>query len=109
MLVVLPGAAEVERNLSREPTRSAMAVKKANGQRVGAVPYGFHLADDGLTLVPNEREQAVIADIRAMRAIGTTLQGIANRLSEQGVPTKTSKSDRWTHQAVARILKRMGL
>ena len=47
MLVVLAGAAEMERNLTRERTRSTMAVKRANGQRVGAVPYGFDLADDG--------------------------------------------------------------
>ena len=31
MLVVLAGAAEMERNLTRERTRSAMAVKRANG------------------------------------------------------------------------------
>ena len=39
MLAVLAGAAEMERNLTRERTRAAMAVKKANGQRVGTVPY----------------------------------------------------------------------
>src|SRR5512134_1385865 len=33
MLVVLAGAAEMERNLTRERTRSALAVKKANGER----------------------------------------------------------------------------
>jgi DNA invertase Pin-like site-specific DNA recombinase len=31
MLVVLAGAAEMERNLTRERTKSAMAVKRANG------------------------------------------------------------------------------
>jgi len=68
MLVVLAGAAEMERNLTRERTRSAMAVKKANGQRAGTVPYGSDLAGDGVTLVPNEFEQMVIHDIKAMRA-----------------------------------------
>ena len=67
MLVVLAGAAEMERNLQRARTRSAMAVKQANGQRVGAVPYGLNVAAEGSTLVPNEAEQAVIGDIRAMR------------------------------------------
>ena len=106
MLVVLAGAAEMERNLTRERTRSAMAVKRANGQRVGAVPYGFDVADDGTTLIPNESEQAVIQDIRAMRSKGLTLERIAEALTERGVHTKTGKSQRWTHQAVARILKR---
>ena len=106
MLVILAGAAEMERNLTRERTRSAMAVKRANGQRVGAVPYGFDLAANGTTLVPNEAEQAVIADIRAMRSKGMTLEAIAKTLTTRDIPTKTGKSTRWTHQAVARILSR---
>lgn len=106
MLVVLAGAAEMERNLTRERTRSALAVKRANGQRVGAVPYGFDLAADGATLVPNEAEQAVIADIKAMRARGMKLKQIAGELTSRRIPTKTGKSPRWTHQAVARILSR---
>ena len=107
MLVILAGAAEMERNLTRERTKSAMAVKRANGQRVGAVPYGFDVAHDGTTLVPNEAEQAVIADIRTMRSKGTTLEAIAKTLTTRNIPTKTGKSSRWTHQAVARILNRM--
>lgn len=106
MLVVLAGAAEMERNLTRERTRSAMAVKRANGQRIGTVPYGFDLAADGASLVPNEIEQAVIAEIRVMRANGMKLEKIAAALTDRGVPTKTGRSERWTHQAVARILCR---
>ena len=106
MLVVLAGAAEMERNLTRERTRSALAVKKSNGQRVGTVPFGHDLAADGVTLAPNEAEQAVIADIRAMRTRGMKLQQIAADLTSRGVATKTGKSATWTHQAVARILKR---
>jgi DNA invertase Pin-like site-specific DNA recombinase len=106
MLVVLAGAAEMERNLTRERTRSAMAVKRANGQRIGRIPYGFDLAADGATLVPNEAEQAVIADIRAMRSAGRTLEQIASSLTRRMIPTKTGQSARWTHQAVARILQR---
>ncbi len=97
----------MERNLTRERTRSAMAVKRANVQRVGAVPYGFDLATNGNTLVANEAEQAVIQDIRAMRSKGRTLAAIAKTLTTRDIPTKTGKSSRWTHQAVARILDRM--
>ena len=106
MLVVLAGAAEMERNLTRERTRSALALKKSNGQRVGTVPFGFDLAGDGMTLTPNESEQAAIADIRAMRARGMKLKQIAGDLTTREVPTKTGRSPRWTHQVVARILKR---
>ena len=107
MLVVLAGAAEMERNLTRERTRSALAVKRANGQRIsGRIPYGYDLAGDGVALIPNESEQAVITDMKAMRSRGMKLQQIAGALTERGVPTKTGKSQRWTHQAVARILAR---
>ena len=80
--------------------------KRANGQRVGAVPYGFDVAEDGTTLVPNASEQVVIRDIQTMRERGMTLERIAEALTQRGVPTETGKSIRWTHQAVARILGR---
>jgi DNA invertase Pin-like site-specific DNA recombinase len=105
MLAVL---AEFERDLVSERTTAALSVMRANGQRVGTVPYGFDLAADGSTLIPNDAEQAVIAEIRAMRAARTTLEAIAEALTARRVPTKTGKSRRWTHQAVARILGRRG-
>lgn len=103
MLAVL---AEFERDLTSERTTAAMALKRSHGQRIGTVPYGFDLADDGRTLVPNEAEQSVIAEIRELRARGATMPKIAAALSERGVPTKTGRSTRWTHQAVGRILTR---
>ncbi|MCH7685426.1 MAG: recombinase family protein [Planctomycetes bacterium] len=106
MLVVLAGAAEMERNLTRERTRSAMAVRRSNGHRIGSIPFGFDLADDGTTLIPNKAEQSVIEDIRLMRSRGRKLQQIADALTERRIPTKTGRSNRWSHQAVARILAR---
>ena len=79
----------MERNHTRERTRSALAVKKSNGQRVGTLPYGHNLSNDGVTLIPNESEQSVIADIRAMRSRGMKLKQIADTLTERGVRTKT--------------------
>ncbi len=104
MLTVLAGAAEMERNLVRERTTAALAVKRATGERVGAIPYGFDLDDDGETLVPNETEQIVLTEIRARRSTGWTLQRIANDLSERGIATKKGRP-RWSHQAVAYMLK----
>jgi hypothetical protein len=47
-----------------------MAFQHGNGQRIGAIPYGYDLAADGATLIPNEAEQAVIADVRSWRSMG---------------------------------------
>lgn len=63
--------------------RSAMTVKKANGQPVGVIPYGLNPADDGTTLVENAAERVVIADIRAMRSASTTLKRIVATLTER--------------------------
>ena len=103
MLAVL---AEFERDLVSERTVAAMQVKRANGQRIGTVPYGFDLADDRTTLAPNESEQAVIEDIQAMRAGGAKLKEIAAALTERGIATKTRKSAKWSHQTIAGILQR---
>ncbi len=46
--------------------------------------------------------------VSAKRALGMKLQEIAANLTTREVPTKTGKSARWTHQSVARILKRTG-
>ena len=80
--------------------------KRSNGQRVGTIQFGFDLADDGATPIPNDSEQAVIADVKTMRARGMKLQKIAETLTGRDVPTKTGKSNKWTHQTVARILSR---
>ena len=103
MLAVL---AEFERDLVSERTIAALAVKRANGQRVGAVPYGFDLAEDGTTLIPNEAEQGIIREIRRMRSRGTTLQAIADELIFRGVATKTQRSSKWSFSAVRSILQR---
>ena len=68
----------------------------------------FVYADPYATLIENAGEQAVIRDIQGMRARGMVLTKIAAELTERRIPTKTGKSDSWTHQAVARILKRDG-
>ncbi len=105
MLTVLAGAAEMERNLTRERTKAALAVKRSRGQRISRTPYGYDLAPDGITLVENEAESAVIADILAMRGRGVSYPKIARALTERGIPTKRGKGQ-WRHETVAGLFKR---
>ena len=102
MLAVL---AEFERDLVSERTTAALAHKRRIGERTGGIPYGYRLADDGVQLVAIGAEQAIIADIRAMRSAGKSYRAIADELTEGGVPTKKGRG-RWSHQAVARIIRR---
>jgi DNA invertase Pin-like site-specific DNA recombinase len=105
VLNVLMSVAQWERETIGERTRDAMAHKRARRERVGSVPFGFDLADDGATLVPNDAEQRVIADIRALRAEGHSLRRITDELTGQGIATKEGNT-RWTHTAIAKILGR---
>ncbi len=105
MLTVLAGAAEMERNLTRERTKAAMQVKRTRGERVSRyAPCGSDFGPDG-KLVDNVGEQSVIEDARRMRDSGKTLREIAAELSRRGIPTKNGKQQ-WTHQSVAAILAR---
>ena len=82
-----------------------MHVKRRRGELIGTVPFGWRVAGDGIQLVAIESEQAVIADIRAMREAGKAYRTIADELTERGIPTKKGRGA-WQHRTVAGILKR---
>jgi DNA invertase Pin-like site-specific DNA recombinase len=71
MRAILDAAAAHERALIRARTRAALAVKRGRGESTGTAPYGFRLAAPaGGALVPDEREQRTLAELRALRARG---------------------------------------
>jgi len=93
--------AEYERLIIGARTKAALAVKRAKGQRVGSVPYGYRLADDGTHLEPDELEQRTVALVRRYRDDGLTLRAIGQRLTRKGILPRSGK--RWHPQTVARI------
>lgn len=100
MLAVLN---EFERDQVSERTKSALAHKKSNGERVGTVPYGYRLTKDGKTLEIQEREQRILRRIKELRAEGHTLQAIADRLNRRGI--RTRRGTEWRHQYVHNLLR----
>lgn len=74
----------------RANTRAALAARKAQGKRIGAVPFGFNLADGG-RLVANPAEQQAIASAKRMRKRGKSLREIAAALGKQGITNKAGK------------------
>ena len=96
--------ADYERQLIRARTRAALGVKKARGQRVGQIPYGFALAEDGVRLTECFEELAVIDDIVAARKAGKRLKQIAAMLVARGTRARGS---RWHVTTVRRILVRV--
>ena len=102
VLNVMMSVAQWEREAIGERTREAMRHKKANGQRVGTVAFGFQLAEDGRTLEPNATEQRTLGVLRECRAAGFTLRQIASELNRQGY--RTRRGSDWRHEYVARLL-----
>ncbi|MEN6437505.1 MAG: recombinase family protein [Syntrophobacter sp.] len=88
MLAVLN---EFERDQIAERTKTAMAHKKAKGERVGAIPYGFCLANDGKTLEKDPEEQKVVAKVRGLQGDGAGLRAIARKLSQGGFTTRSGR------------------
>lgn len=100
MMAVL---AEFERDQISERTSTAMAHKKSKGERVGTVPFGFTLLEDGKTLVRDAREQAVIELMELLRDSGLSYGAVAELLNRKSVPTKKNGA-RWQGTTVRNIL-----
>lgn len=97
MLAVLN---EFERDQISERTRHSMSYKKSQGARVGSVPYGKRLSDDGVTLVDDVSEQRVIGLVRMLRTQGVSYPQIAVELDRRGFKPKGRK---WHPQTLKNI------
>lgn len=99
---VIDGAAQYEHGLIRARTCAALAVKRAHGERVGSVPFGFAVDADGVRLVVHDREQATRERARELRARGLSLRAVAARLAVEGHVSRTGR--RFLAQQIARML-----
>ena len=104
MLAVL---AEFERDVISERTKAALAHKKSKGERVGGVPFGYRIADNGVSLVPYEPEQEAVKTITALRREGRTLQAIADELKQRKIPNRAG-SCKWWLNTISSIAKQAG-
>lgn len=98
---ILDAFSEYERLIIGQRTKAALKAKKARGERVGNIAFGYQLAADG-TLTEQPDEQAALAIIRDCRAAGYTLRAIADELNRQGIRTRAHGA--WKHQYVAGLL-----
>ena len=81
-----------ERAVIKSRTRAALAVKRSRGERIGQVPYGYALAADGVHLTENTAEQAIIAQIRALRAAGLSLRAVTTECVRRGILSRAGHS-----------------
>src|SRR5204862_2916566 len=58
---------EIERQMIRDRTRAALHVKRLRNERIGVVPYGWRLAQDGLHLEVAPEEQRIVCMVMDLR------------------------------------------
>lgn len=86
---VLDGVSAFEVAMIRARTKAALASKKARGECVGTVPYGFRR--EGAMLVEDEAEQAVLACVRGFRDAGLSERAIVAELAAAGHLSRSGK------------------
>ena len=103
VLNIMVSVSQWEREAIGERTRDAMSHKRAKGERIGTVPFGFRMAEDGTLLEEAPAEQDVLGRIRQLKAAGRTMREIADELNRQGFTTRRGTA--WRFQYVAAALK----
>ena len=103
VLNIMTAVSQWEREAIGERTRDAMHHKRANGERVGTVPFGYRLAADGLHLEADAAEQGILSHIRQLKGTGYTTRRISDELNRQGYTTRRGTA--WRFQYVAEALR----
>lgn len=102
---MLSTLAEFERDVNSERTRNALGHMRRTNRRISAkIPFGYTLAPDLETLLPEAGEQAAIARIIERRSGGMTLAAIAQSMESEGV--RTREGGRWFPATIASIIER---
>ena len=102
VLNVMTSVSQWEREAIGERTRDALQHKRKRGERVGTVPFGSSLAEDGRTLIPNVAEQQILALIQECRLSGYSMRAIAEELNQQGFHTRRGSA--WRFEYVRNLL-----
>ena len=115
MMRIYAAMAQKERELISERTKAALAAARARGKALGG-DRGYRPScgpDAALAAVVRQEEaertgHRLALEVEALRETGvTTMAGLAQALTERGVPTPRGSSV-WTHTTVARVLKLAG-
>jgi len=104
VFTILSAVAESERDRIRGRVQETKADQRKRGRHLGGSrPFGYRIEKSendirGGQLVPDEREQAAIVEMRALRAGGKSLRAIAAAMRESGFTI--------SHEGVAEVLRR---
>lgn len=91
-----------ERSITQFRIRAALAAKKARGERVGPIPFGYQLGNDK-KLYPNPNEQLSVQQMVEYRKQGLSMKQVAQKMNEQGVLSRLGR--KWNHGSLHNALK----
>jgi len=91
VLNVLGSVSQWEREAIGERTSAALRHKRSVGERVGSVPFGYRLDDDGVHLVPDHHEQRTVSAARCLRERGYSFGRIARILAARGAKSRAGR------------------
>lgn len=100
---ILDLSAAREVALIRARTKAALGAKKARGERMGKLPYGFTVHDDGVHLVPCAGEQSILLRIANLKADGFSIRAIAKALNDDGLFNR--QGNPWNNDSIHTICK----
>ena len=105
VLDLLMTVAQWERRMIAERTADALQGKISRGERCGRIRFGYTLAADGKTLIPDPDQQRALAFMREWEAQGKTYREMVATLKSMGIDCKDPGSV-WRPGAIHRILTR---
>src|SRR5271169_3254800 len=103
VITIMGAVSQWEREAIGERTRDALRHKRGKGERIGNIEFGYRLAADGEHLEPNPAEQAALAEIRRLRAMGQSFRAVAGALNHSG--HRTRRNTMWRLESVVRVVR----
>jgi DNA invertase Pin-like site-specific DNA recombinase len=93
---------EFERKLIKWRTKNALKAKKDRGERVGHIPFGYKLGEDGIHLEPDPNELSILEQIFDLRKEGLSTRKIAEEMNQRGAFNRGG--GKWNHASMHRMI-----
>lgn len=94
--------AEYERLIIGARTKAALQVKKKKNERVGHIPFGYRLCEDGIHIEPDIAEQEALYQIKNLREEQCSLRDIANEMNSRELFNRGG--NKWNHVSIYRVM-----
>lgn len=95
--------AEYEREVIKARTKAALQAMKRDGKRVGHIPFGFRLSENGIHLEESPEEQDILRQMNELRAEGLSIRAIATALNDRRAFNRGQS--KWNNASVHRMMK----